>query len=71
MRGLRIVAVALVAMLAWSCAAKAPVTPATSGPRYPDFIYPKPPERLSDDRARKAHERAGWDSPADGTEIAL
>lgn len=58
MRRVRLlVAVALVA-LAWSCAGKPPVPPATTGPRYPDFTYPTPPARVGDERVLTRHQRA-------------
>ena len=54
----RLLLIATVMVLAWSCAAKAPVPPMTTGPRYPDFAYPTPPDRVGDERLRSRHERA-------------
>jgi tetratricopeptide (TPR) repeat protein len=54
----RILLILIVAALAWSCAAKAPVAPPSTGPRYPDFTSPAPPDRVGDERTRARHERA-------------
>jgi tetratricopeptide (TPR) repeat protein len=58
MRRAGIVLVVALASLTWSCAAKPPVALPTTGPRYPDFMYPRPPDRVGDDRLRGLHERA-------------
>jgi tetratricopeptide (TPR) repeat protein len=57
-RALRLLLVAALAALAWTCASRPPVPPPTTGPRYPDFTYPMPPVRVGDDRVRGRHERA-------------
>ena len=58
MRRAGIVLAVALASLTWSCAAKPPVALPTTGPRYPDFMYPRPPDRVGDDRLRGRHERA-------------
>ena len=57
MRG-RILLLAGLALVAWSCAPKPVVPPAATGPRYPDFTYPTPPDKVGDERLRARHERA-------------
>jgi tetratricopeptide (TPR) repeat protein len=54
----RLLFVAVLAGLAWNCASRPPVPPPTTGPRYPDFIYPGVPNRVGDERVRSRHERA-------------
>ena len=58
MRHLRGVAVILMLAAAVACATKPVVPPATTGPKYPDFAYPAPPDRVGDERTRARHERA-------------
>ena len=57
MRG-RLLLLVVLALAAWNCATKPAVPPATTGPRYPDFTYPAPPDRVGDERVRAQHQRA-------------
>ena len=61
MRAGRLLVVAVLAVLAalsWTCATRPLVPPPTTGPRYPDFTDPTPPDRVGDDKVRGRHERA-------------
>ena len=44
----------LVVLLAGACAPKVAPPPPAGVPRYPDFVFPAPPDRLGDARARAA-----------------
>ena len=51
--------IVLVAALAGACAPKvAPPPPAAGALRYPDFVFPAPPERLGDARTKATHQDA-------------
>jgi len=50
----------LVTALAGACAPKVAPVPAPGAPKYPDFVFPAPPDRAGDARARASLED-GWD----------
>jgi len=51
--------IAVVAALAGACAPKvAPPPPAAGALRYPDFVFPAPPDRLGDARTKARHQDA-------------
>lgn len=53
------IAALVIAVMAGACAPRTVIPPAPAGLRYPDFVYPAPPERAGDPRTRSRHE-AAW-----------
>jgi tetratricopeptide (TPR) repeat protein len=49
----------IISALAGACAPRVTIPPAPTGPRYPEFVYPSPPDTTGDPRTRARHE-AAW-----------